>query len=900
MAALNYGHKGVAFVCNTSAGDQTISLSGGPSKTPKYVIILMSRATALDTISNNAYIGFGATDGTNTFCVCAMGEHNVLATNADTGVRSDNAAIVQITSTASEAKEARATFVSFGTDQITINWASGNVPTSAYRGYAIFGYGDDMQAVVTTITSSSSAGGDASSTALGATPDYVVCASVAQAIGAEQGFNEEMLCVGFSGRAPSITNGCSFNFGEDRQSNTAAANLGRNDACLGSGTLTAGTSAEVARLSVFSYDTNGITVRNALAGVALVGIYVLVRIGGRQAWAGAPTLNADTSGSMGITDPGFRPGFMLVSATRCAVSGTIVASGQLCLGFATPTEHGCVSMNLRNNLGTSSTQTLASTANVIDVLSNTTNHDWVADFTSFDPTGATLNVGTVAAADRVTALLFVEAAPVEVSPTGLASESAFGSATLTAGAVTLSPTGLASASAFGSATLTAGAVTLSPTGLASASAFGTATLTATITLSPTGLASESAFGSATLTAGTATVSPTGLASESAFGTATLNAGAVTVSPAGLASESAFGTATLNAGAVTLSPAGLASESAFGSPTLTATATLSPTGLASASAFGLPALTTTVTISPTGLASESGFGLPFIATGNNVLPVGLASESAFGLPALTVGGVTVSPSGLASASAFGLPALTATVTLSPSGLASASAFGNPTLSITDSILPVGLASESAFGLPVLSPGVATVSPVGLASESAFGTPSVDFAATGDFVFPVGLASESVFGIPFLRGGALPLLMKPRIREAIRARVALATFIEALYPMASTDGKVLEQGLQVQPRSIELDELTTGSGIDRTFGGALVGDQTRWRWQLTLRFDQAVLDELFRDSLERDPICVPRLPNESASRQANVFLVDCQYVHPPRGNPSNGSVIKYRLEARLTPR
>ena len=133
------------------------------------------------------------------------------------------------------------------------------------------------------------------------------------------------------------------------------------------------------------------------------------------------------------------------------------------------------------------------------------------------------------------------------------------------GAQDISPTGIASAEAFGTAVITTGAVDITPTGIASAEAFGTASLGLDVT--PSGIASEEAFGTAVLTTGAVDLTPSGIASEEAFGTAVVTQGFVLL-PTGIPSTEAFGTAVITTGAVTVSPTGIASAEAFGSHTVT--------------------------------------------------------------------------------------------------------------------------------------------------------------------------------------------------------------------------------------------------------------------------------------------------------------------------------------------
>jgi hypothetical protein len=83
-----------------------------------------------------------------------------------------------------------------------------------------------------------------------------------------------------------------------------------------------------------------------------------------------------------------------------------------------------------------------------------------------------------------------------VSPGGVSTSEAFGSATvidIAPGAIT--PTGIASPSAFGTPVVQAGSATASPAGVTSLEAFGTAQAKWPVTVSPTGIASLEAVGS---------------------------------------------------------------------------------------------------------------------------------------------------------------------------------------------------------------------------------------------------------------------------------------------------------------------------------------------------------------------------------------------------------------------
>jgi hypothetical protein len=204
----------------------------------------------------------------------------------------------------------------------------------------------------------------------------------------------------------------------------------------------------------------------------------------------------------------------------------------------------------------------------------------------------------------------------DISPGGIASAEAFGTAVIGRGPVDIAPGGVASAEAFGTATLNS-TNTIAPGSIASAEAFGTATISTTNEILPGGIASGEAFGNAVVALqGTQIVQPTGIASAEVFGTATITPGSVDVAPSGIGSAEAFGTAVITAEA-TIAPAGIASGEAFGTAAITPGAvSILPSGIASAEAFGTPTVTDSsagLIIAPPGIPSGEAFGQPIVWT-----------------------------------------------------------------------------------------------------------------------------------------------------------------------------------------------------------------------------------------------------------------------------------------------
>lgn len=284
----------------------------------------------------------------------------------------------------------------------------------------------------------------------------------------------------------------------------------------------------------------------------------------------------------------------------------------------------------------------------------------------------------------------------DISPTGIASAEAFGTATISPGAVDISPTGIASAEAFGTPLITH---IVEPTGIASAEAFGSHTVVpGVVQLGVTGIASAEAFGSHTITPGAVDISPTGIASAEAFGTTQLN---LNIEATGIASAEAFGTAVITPGAVDISPTGIASAEAFGSHTISLLGVeITPTGIASAEAFGTALITHIV--EPTGIASAEAFGSHTLTATYEITVGGIASAEAVPTPVVGVGAVDIAPSSIPSGEAFGTHVLTHIIDVT--GIASAEAFGSHTVTPqTDVTVDAGIPSAEAFGSHLITGG-----------------------------------------------------------------------------------------------------------------------------------------------------------------------------------------------------
>jgi hypothetical protein len=211
-----------------------------------------------------------------------------------------------------------------------------------------------------------------------------------------------------------------------------------------------------------------------------------------------------------------------------------------------------------------------------------------------------------------------------------------------------------------------GALSVTPSGIATAEAFGTARLDHGLTL--TAIGSAEAFGAASLTVGQTISAAGAIGSAEAFGTARLDRG---VALTGLASAEAFGTARLD---FNLSATGITTAQAFGAAAvnLDAGQSITVTAIGSAEAFGTAGLVQSGVISTVAIASAEAFGTAQLDF--RLVLAGAASAEAFGSTQVALDtSQTVSAVGdIATAEAFGTEQLDFSLLLT--GVPSAGAFG----------------------------------------------------------------------------------------------------------------------------------------------------------------------------------------------------------------------------------
>lgn len=134
-----------------------------------------------------------------------------------------------------------------------------------------------------------------------------------------------------------------------------------------------------------------------------------------------------------------------------------------------------------------------------------------------------------------------------------------------------------------------GGSTVSPSGIASDEAFGSPSIVlGSVTLGATAISSEEVFGSPSLLAGSSFVQPSAIPTGEALGSPNIDVGAVLIEPLSIVSEELFGTPDVVSGLTAITPVGISSAEAFGAGLVqNLLVIIEPLGIPAEALFGNP-------------------------------------------------------------------------------------------------------------------------------------------------------------------------------------------------------------------------------------------------------------------------------------------------------------------------
>ena len=842
--------KAGTFAAATTTGNQVVDTGAGVEG--KVVLLFGHKVTAAGN-DTDLELAFGcATSSTARWTVWSEMKDGL--TQSQASRRYDDTKCLIFYEANGPAVNGEADFVSFGTGadggKFTINWT--DAPGGAYIIHYLFLGGADIANAKAGSFTYPTATGNQDVTDPGFQPDFVLLSSpfeAADAGGAPGSSVHAKLAIGMA--TSSSNRGClafqSENF-RTTYDNYRYQSTSRVFTAINN-------QADVDVADFVSFLSNGFrlnwSVLGSAAGTAEV-FYLAIK--GCQAQVGSFSTQTST-GNFNVST-NFQ-GKAALFMSSLSANGTHTANAGFSLGIATGSTARSV-IGGADDEATKTADTRSSTSLIYtNITSGTPTVNGEIDFVSFNSSNMTLNqTDADPSAQTVIFVVFGDSPTQTLSPTGIASGEAFGSATIARGAVSVAPSAIASAEAFGSHSIQVGAVTVTVTGIASAEAVGSHTVQrGAVTVAVTGIASGEAFGVAqlnlvllpsgitsaevvgshTIQKGAVTVSPSGVASAEAFGSHSIQVGAVTVTVTGIASAEAVGSHTVQRGAVTVSPSAIASGEAFGSAVVqVGGVTLLVTAIASAEAFGSHTVQRgAVSVLPSAIASAEAFGSAVVQSGTlTLLVTAIASAEAFGSATIQPGAVAVIPSGVASAEAFGAPQINLTILLAgiasaeafgshavqrgavsvtPSAIASAEAFGSAVVqSGTLTLLVTAIGSGEAFGSATIQPGAVAVSPSGVASAEAFGAPRINLT-----ILLAGIASAEAFGSHTLQRGAVSVLPSAIASAEAFGNAIVSSGVLFILPSAIASGEAFGSHT-LQPGGVAVSPSAIGSA--ESFGVA----------------------------------------------------------------------------------
>ena len=329
--------EGVRTTMSTAAAGNTQDFTVSGFGTPKAVVIMVSKATADATATNEGMLSVGFCDGTNTRCWAATNQ-NVGIGNTNNKVRGETGEIVYIHDTIGTGVSGRASFNSFITDGVRITIDTQFV--AAYKVGVLLIGGADTLAAVGSIAGPSIPGGTASVTGLAFAPEllFLIGNKTFNNTNVDAGY----VILGAAISRPSLTNrGIGWGSPDNLATSTCVIAV---DAFVSYG----GGAADIRdpRTSVTSFNSDGFTVTEGAGNNAgSPQAYLALRLPNLPLYLDYITTPTAT-GNASFTGPGFSPQAIMLFTTMADATGasqTDARAGACGIGFvagATPIQHG--------------------------------------------------------------------------------------------------------------------------------------------------------------------------------------------------------------------------------------------------------------------------------------------------------------------------------------------------------------------------------------------------------------------------------------------------------------------------------------------------------------------------------------------------------------------------------
>jgi len=389
----------------TATGQQTISTTDLGGLTPKAVLLIATRCVTDGTAADGAGWYMGASDGTNEWTQSYEDQH--AQASMDQSSNQDTTANRILTihdGTADVVVEGAADFVSFGADNVIIDWV--DAPASAFLVTVIFFAGSDLTAHVGNQDLGNTADALIDITSIGFEADVVI--TELQSLSTQEGGAS----LGFvhNDRAGGVTQRCTVIHNRQGFSSAQLGAVVRPN-CIAK--LQAGNALDYMGTAQ-SFDSSGFSVQlgNARAPGNADIAWIALKFGATAVVDGKVyTLSTPTAtGNSDDNGAGFQSQFLMYLPTLCVTESTIETdadAGTWGVSVIDADEAYCNTISSEDGAADSNTQSL-SDDQAVNLPTHTGAAGMAATFVAFTSTGVTLNWSDVETTARLYPALAIE------------------------------------------------------------------------------------------------------------------------------------------------------------------------------------------------------------------------------------------------------------------------------------------------------------------------------------------------------------------------------------------------------------------------------------------------------------------------------------------------------------
>lgn len=374
----------------TSSGTQDFTFSG--FGTPKAAILVVSNASISGADISDAIIGVGITDGTRQFATCGASQNGVGTANTFSHIT--NSGCILLLESSAGGIDGEASFDSWITDGLRVNWS--DAPISGVLVTAVLINGTDLTAYVGDFTSDATTGNSVDITAPNFEPDQLILLAAGPITSYNTSISDMHINVGFIDNGPSIVQ-CSAN--EFSNDGATLGDTRDNISSIYGASIVIGSDIEIS-----GFDSQGFSAfTRTVAGGFKYPYLALAYSGAVSHWVGiidSPT----ATGLQSVIAPGIKPQFVMHCPNAVAtINGDrttdSTGAGTFSVGAFTATDAFITSIEDQDTADPIRSRSSTYSQPVkYDSGAGTNLH--TATFSSFDPSGWTLNYSVANATIR--------------------------------------------------------------------------------------------------------------------------------------------------------------------------------------------------------------------------------------------------------------------------------------------------------------------------------------------------------------------------------------------------------------------------------------------------------------------------------------------------------------------